>query len=281
MRKSTLQSLCDSIFSGLDQWLTDPTLSDYLVPTAGLLLPQLQCITKAFQAQSSIGWGGLFMGHVATYWTDAYSHTYETPSGKKHPTPSTISKLTKQWSNQLITQLWKFSKSVWAYRNAVVHGQTEHLKVSKERLQMQAEVCLHFAAYQDNPHYIPQNRTSLFDRGEEATLALRRDAMVSWLALVEEVVLTHQQRQTANTTKITQFFIRRVPMTDIRVEADILRAPFSAEYYRRKMPNQWNKAQAGQPTNPKPPRPKRRANSRKEHLQQPSTTSIMAFSSGE
>ncbi len=121
----------------------------------------------------------------------------------------------------------------------------------------------------------------LFDRGEEATLALRRDAMVSWLALVEEVVLTHQQRQTANTTKITQFFIRRVPMTDIRVEADILRAPFSAEYYRRKMPNQRNKAQAGQPTNPKPPRPKRRANSRKEHLQQPSTTSIMAFSSGE
>ena len=58
---------------------------------------------------------------------------------------------------------------------------------------MQAAVCRHYAAYQDNPHYIPQNRTSLFDRGEEYTLALRRDAMASWLALVEEVVLTPQQ----------------------------------------------------------------------------------------
>jgi len=96
--------------------------------------------------------------------------------------------------------------------------------------------------------------------------------MASWLALVEEAVLTQQQRQTANTTKITQFFIRCVPMTDIRVEANILRAPFSAEYYRRRMPNQRHKAQASQPTNPKPPRPKQWVNSRKEQVQQPSTT---------
>ncbi len=66
--------------------------------------------------------------------------------------------------------------------------------------------------------------------------------MASWLALVEEAVLTQQQRQTANTMKITQFFIRCVPMTDIRVETNILRAPFSAEYYRRRMPNQRHKA---------------------------------------
>ncbi len=122
MRKSTPPSLHDSIFSGLDQWFTDPTLPDYLAPTAGSLLPQLQCITKAFQAQSSIGWEGMFRGLIATYWTDAYCHTYESPSGKKHPTPSTISKLSRQWSTQLITQLWQFRKSVWAYRNAVVHG---------------------------------------------------------------------------------------------------------------------------------------------------------------
>jgi hypothetical protein len=111
--------------------------------------------------------------------------------------------------------LWEFSKKIWAYWNAVVHGNTEQSKVSKERLCMQAAVCEHYAAFQDNYHFIPQTRTYLFNRPEAATLSLRRDAMASWLASVEEAVLTQQHRQTANTTKIAQFFVRHVAKSDI------------------------------------------------------------------
>jgi hypothetical protein len=60
MKKVTPSSLFDSLLSGINQWLASPSLSQYLPPTAGSLLPQLQGLTAAFQAQSSIGWSGLF-----------------------------------------------------------------------------------------------------------------------------------------------------------------------------------------------------------------------------
>jgi len=98
---------------------------------------------------------------------------------------------------------------------------------------MQAAVRSHYAAYRENQHYIPHNRTSLFSRPEEATLTLHRDTMASWLALVEEAVQTQECRQAINNTKITQFFLQRPIKSTIRPEQGILRAPFSAAYYRR------------------------------------------------
>ena len=236
MRRITPGNVLESILAGIHQWMANPCLPSYLSPTAGSLLPPLQSITVAFQAQSSIGWGGLFRGHLAKSWTTAYTHNYESPKGKKPPSHRTIQSLSQQWSTKLVLHLWEFSKKIWAYRNAVVHGNTEQSRVSKERLCMQAAVSEHYAAFQDDYHYIPQTRTYLFNRPEAATLSLRRDAMANWLASVEEAVLTQQHRQMANTTKITQFFVRRVTKSDIQVEADLLRPPFSRNYYRRTNP---------------------------------------------
>lgn len=99
---------------------------------------------------------------------------------------------------------------------------------------MQTLVSQHYAAYQDNQHYIPRSRSFLFNRSEDAILALKRDTMASWLALVEEAVLTQQHRQQVNTTPITQFFIRRTSTKANQVN-DVWRAPFSAAYYRRQV----------------------------------------------
>lgn len=234
MKKSTPHSLYESVFSGIAQWLVNPHLTEYLAPTSGSLLPQLQSISKAFHAQSSIGWAGMFRGHIASGWAEAFCNTYEAPSGGKRLSSATIHSLSQQWSTKLIMQLWQFSKTIWAYRNAVVHGQTEFSRVSKERLSMQTLVSQHYAAYQDNQHYIPRSRSFLFNRSEDAMLALKRDAMASWLALVEEAVLTQQHRQQVNTTPITQFFIRRTSTKANQVN-DVWRAPFSAAYYRRQV----------------------------------------------
>jgi hypothetical protein len=224
-----------------DQWISNPMLTKYLAPTSRSLLPQLQSITCAFQDQTSIGWEGLFRGHIAASWAKAYVENYEAPSRKKQPSPATVVNLSQQWSVKLILQLLEFSKTVWAYRNSVVHGKTEHSKLSKELLTMRAAVSRHYEAHRENQHYIPQSRASFFNRPEAATVTLCRDAMASWLALVEEAVQTKEFRQAADNTKITQFFIRRPTTSDIRLGQDILRAPFSAGYYRR------TKTKIGQP----------------------------------
>lgn len=231
MKKFTPAPLFDSIFSGLDQWFSNPTLGRFLPPTAGSILPTLHLLNRAFSDQSSIGWVGLLKGHLATTWTDGYMATYDPPTGKTPPPISTISKLSQQWSVKLILHLWQFSKTVWAYRNATVHGQTENSRVSKERLRMQAEVCEHYVAFHQDQHYIPPNQASLFHRPEEAVLALRRDAMASWLSLVEEAVKTQQFRQAANTKDIRQYFVKRAPHSRLTTDVDIREAPFSAAYY--------------------------------------------------
>jgi len=214
----------------------------------------------------------MLRGHIAHEWSAAYCQTYEASPGRKQPTQSTISKLSRQWSTQLILQLWQLSQSVWSYRNAVVHGRTEQSRISKERLQMQSEVCRHYSAYHDDPHYIPQNRTYLFASGEQATLAIRRDAMASWLALVDEAVRTQQHRQTANSTKITQYFVRRVTTSDIRIEADLQQAPFSAAYYRRHLPNEGRKVSVVRPSSSKPCQRKQRQHHKGDTPKHPSTT---------
>jgi len=199
MKRTTPCNVHEAIFSGINQWVSNPQLTTYLAPTSGSLLPQLQSITRAFLDQSSIGWDGLFRGQIAASWAEAYVKNYEAPSTKKQPSPSIVVNLSQQWSVKLILQLWEFSKTVWKYRNSVVHGKTEHSKLSKEILTMQAAVRSHYAAYRENQHYIPHNRTSLF----------------------------------INNTKITQFFLQRPIKSTIRPEQGILRAPFSAAYYRR------------------------------------------------
>jgi hypothetical protein len=207
-RMTTPRNIHEALFSGIDQWISNPMLTKYLAPTSRSLLPQLQSITRAFQDQTSIGWEGLFRGHIAASWAKAYLENYEAPSRKKQPSPATVVNLSQQESVKLILQLWEFSKTVWAYRNSVVHGKTEHSKLSKELLIMRAAVSRHYEAHRENQHYIPQSRASMFNRPEAATVTLCRDTMASWLALVEEAVQTQEFWQAADNTNITRCFIR-------------------------------------------------------------------------
>jgi hypothetical protein len=207
-----------------------------MAPTERSILPQFVSLTAAFPQQTDIGWLALPWGHIASGWSTAYTLNYVPRKGKKPPLSDTINRLSRQWCHRVIPLLWQFSKSIWAQRNAVVHGQTS-LAPSKEILQMRASVRTHFQTFQEDPHCVPGSHSHLFNRGLDRTLNLRRDTMACWLHSVDEAIATQLHRQQHSTRKITTYFPPR-PRCPPKVgsPASLWHPPFSASYYVQKPP---------------------------------------------
>jgi hypothetical protein len=91
--QTTFQSLQSSgsppmllacIQSGLQQWLSNPSLSAYVPPHDVLLKPKSTSALAAFSAQSTIGWEELLQGHMASQWNIA-SNVCINPRKTKRP----------------------------------------------------------------------------------------------------------------------------------------------------------------------------------------------------
>jgi hypothetical protein len=99
-----------------------------------------------------------------------------------------------RWMRTLISSLWSYSKEIWDYRNAVVHGKTEAARKSKEMASLKQLVVRKYNEKDQDPHCIPCSRNHLFVNPLEATLSMDRDTLVCWLASVNEAQLTATQR---------------------------------------------------------------------------------------
>jgi hypothetical protein len=162
----------------------------------------------------------------------AFEATYTPAKKKKHPTPATLAKLSRAWSRQIILHLWAFSKTIWAARNAVVHGKTD-LTLSKDILQLHQSVTYHYTQYQADPHYVLSHHTYLFNRPLNTMLTYHCNTLSCWICSIEEAVQTQVHRSMKANKAIKHYFqvsAARKP-TPSQSLASIFHPPFSTAYY--------------------------------------------------
>ena len=105
--KDTAPELMHAITEGLESWRMGHTL-----PPPHYSLPHL---SRAFEHQNSIGWGGFIHGFTSTHWESAQDLYLQFKNRKMTG---------KRWVAALIRKLWETIWAMWRFRNSLVHDQT-------------------------------------------------------------------------------------------------------------------------------------------------------------
>jgi hypothetical protein len=122
----TPPKVISTIVHGITMWVRHQTEEDLRVHAlmVGSLRGPEVLLTAAFTEQfQSIGWYHFLLGCLISYWgkvAAAYTKTKD-PS---YP---------KVWMAQVISMVWKYSRSLWYYRNSIVHGATDEEVAAKIR----------------------------------------------------------------------------------------------------------------------------------------------------
>jgi hypothetical protein len=130
-----------TIIHGITMWVRHQTEEDLRVhaPTVGSLRGPDVLLTAAFTEQfQSIGWYHFLLGRLSSYWgkeAAAYAKTKD-PS---YP---------KVWMAQFISIVWKYSRSLWSYRNSIVHGAMDAKSL--------------YNTFRTSPHFILTHHQYLF-----------------------------------------------------------------------------------------------------------------------
>jgi hypothetical protein len=141
-------------------------------------------LTSAYYEQDhQLGWFQFCLGRISTLWSkavEAYVPDKHTPLD------------TAQWSSQLITIVWAFTRNLWQHRNEIVHGSTIEETVRLQMATLHDKVQQHFAAFVENPSYVLQ-RHQLTQKPLEARLKMSYDSIQCWIRSVDEArqVLQH------------------------------------------------------------------------------------------
>ncbi len=59
-----------------------------------------------------------------------------------------------QWASLLVAGLWRFSSSIWHFRNEVVHGATVEEQAQRRLASLRAQSTQYYNTYLENPHII-------------------------------------------------------------------------------------------------------------------------------
>ncbi len=93
------------------------------------------------------------MGRLSTKWGAAVA------SYQKQPSDSPIS---TTWTTQVIPLIWKYTRSLWNYRNTVDHGATDQEVANKIRASIAEKVTFLYHKFNTSPHFIFQRHHHLF-----------------------------------------------------------------------------------------------------------------------
>jgi hypothetical protein len=173
----TPEKLIDALLHGLQSW-TGRLAGDNICPLyRGTVLPDDIALVQAFHEQTAIGWDHLLRGRISQKWSNAYQICTGTNNAIK----------TGQWTKHLIRALWYYSKSLWVYRNGVVHGHSKEEEKAREKERLQRLVEEEFKLYQGDQFIVSPQFAYLFSRRtKEERLQMDRDALSSWLRTVQE-----------------------------------------------------------------------------------------------
>lgn len=177
--------IIEAIKHGTKHWL-DPGSIRVRALTAGSLHPGDTLLTTAFQEQfHNIGWYHLFLGRLSSKWESAYI-AY---------TGSNNQKSAQYWSSLMVSLLWKYSLSLWGYRNAVVHGSNYEESTFKRLQEIQSKVSAAYDTFSSDPNPFLPRHHYLFNTPLRTRLRSSYDNMQCFLHSVMEAqhVLQHQQ----------------------------------------------------------------------------------------
>jgi hypothetical protein len=114
--------------------------------TTGSLYGPDILLTSAFTEQyHTIGWYHLFMDHLSKKWSAA--------AALYHKIPNDFS-FSITWTSQLTHVLWKYTGSLWHYRNTVVHGATDQEMANKIKDSISEKVTSLYNQIRSTPHFI-------------------------------------------------------------------------------------------------------------------------------
>ena len=83
-------------------------------------------MSRAFAAQSKIGWDQFLRGRIATHWKDVIHLYYKDRRPGAQFTPD-------QWMRTTIDALWTFALTLWRQRNHKLHGHNGELSNEAKR----------------------------------------------------------------------------------------------------------------------------------------------------
>jgi hypothetical protein len=101
-------------------------------------------LTKAYYAQSKIGWDQCFRGHVAILWKDAIALYYNERRPGAMFTP-------EQWLRTTVDATWHFSLTLWRQRCHEFHGHNRVISQEAKCQESSARATVVFHDTWDNP----------------------------------------------------------------------------------------------------------------------------------
>jgi hypothetical protein len=110
------------------------------------------------------------------------------------PHTKDLNKQTERWMRAIILSMWEYSKAVWKHRNEMVHGTQDNTMSLKECSGLQKHVKHYYKAFSKNRFIVPNSRIYLFDQPMVVTQSLSWDALIGWIASVQEAVDTQRFR---------------------------------------------------------------------------------------
>jgi hypothetical protein len=193
--------IIQAIQHGFSSWNANPQSTNIWALTAGSLYGPDAVLTTAFYEQvHHIGWYHMCLGRVSKKWALAakqYDITHSRDGGL-------------QWASVLIAALWRYSKTLWRFRNEVVHGSTveEQAKLQLQTLNNKLES--YYQRYLHNPDIVLARHQFLFtSRSLEDRLKSSYDAKAAWLRSVEEAMKVLQHQEEAHRVVSQLFFPTR------------------------------------------------------------------------
>jgi len=185
----------EAIEHGFNQWHTNPLCRQVRAVTAGSLRGPDAVLTSAFHEQfREIGWYQFCLGRISMKWASAvhqYNRTLYPDTGL-------------HWSSLLISALWKYSRTLWRFRNGIIHGATVAEQANKQIEQLRTKITNYYETYADNPDIVLPRHASLFTtKSMSDRLQATYDSMTAWLRSVEEAiqVVQHQEAMLRERTR--------------------------------------------------------------------------------
>jgi len=143
----TPSQVVEVILKGFQDWL-DPEFSPARrsrPTTFGSLRPADILITQAYSIQfHTIGWFQFCPGRFSKSWHKAVQALL--------PPPQTHRQLV--WGSNLVYTLWQFTKSMWAHRNAIVHGIDSEEAATRILTGLRDQVHQHYLSFSVDAGYV-------------------------------------------------------------------------------------------------------------------------------
>jgi hypothetical protein len=153
---NTPLTVIEAMTHGIIEWgkqQQDPNHPVQAITRGSLSGPDM-LLTRAFTDRfNNVGWNHLLLGWLSRKWGAAVA---------LYGNKQNDSTFQTTWTTQSINCLWKYTRSLWGFRNTVVHGATDQEMADKIREQTATKIRNFYSTFHTTPCFILQRHHYLF-----------------------------------------------------------------------------------------------------------------------